>query len=305
MRPDEARAWQLEQARRAANARAAAKARQEQQQRDIDARNEEAERARKKANDEAIRANRERQKAKERKAEEDRKAQADYMQKLRQQGQQTYPYSPPVSPNPHPFGGDGALNGGGSRGKGKGAVAKGILVVICLFVAFAYFSSKSDRPLNPEPARAPERTDTPPMPAPEPPRTARPAKSIEPPQTAPNPRPTPVSPVQRDYRAAPRPSYSSPLPVLPRAPAPLQAVYIVKPLYPPIARQARMQGKISVVLEVGANGSVIHARAERGNPILAQAAEQAARQWRYSPYAAVPGKPPRTTVVNFDFNLDR
>jgi hypothetical protein len=154
LRPDEQRAWQREQQRQADNARAAANARQQQQQRDNDARNQAAARARQKAYDDGIRANRERQEAQQRKAEKDRKAHDDYMKKLRQQGQQTYPYSPPVYQNPvvHPLDGGGTLSGGGSSEKGKGGLGKGILVVICLFVAFAYFGSKSDRSSNPEPA---------------------------------------------------------------------------------------------------------------------------------------------------------
>jgi protein TonB len=303
MRPDEQRAWQREQQRQADNARAAAKARQQQQQRDTEASNQAAAQARKRAYEDAMRANRERQEAKQ--LEKDRKAH-DYHMKLRQQGQQTYPYSPPVSTNPvvHPLDGGGTLSGGGSSKKGKGALGKGVLVVIGLFVAFAYFGSRSDRSSNPEPAPAPEATESAPMPTPEPPRTVEPTPPVEPPQAAQVPKPTPVSPFQQDYRGEPVPSHLPQTPVLPQAPPPLQAVYTVKPGYPLLARQARMQGTISVVLEVGTDGSVVSARAQRGNPILAQAAEQAARQWRYSPYAAVSGQPLRTTVVNFNFDLD-
>jgi outer membrane biosynthesis protein TonB len=65
-----------------------------------------------------------------------------------------------------------------------------------------------------------------------------------------------------------------------------------------------MQGTISVVVEVAPDGSVVNARPERGNPILAKAAVDAARQWLYSPYTAVPGQPLRTATINFAFTLD-
>jgi outer membrane biosynthesis protein TonB len=41
-----------------------------------------------------------------------------------------------------------------------------------------------------------------------------------------------------------------------------------------------------------------------GNPILLQAAEEAARQWKYPPFSADSTTLPAVTLVKFNFKLD-
>jgi membrane protein involved in colicin uptake len=58
------------------------------------------------------------------------------------------------------------------------------------------------------------------------------------------------------------------------------------------------------MLQIAPDGSVMDARAERGSPILVKAAIEAAQQWRYAPYSAIPGQAPLTTSVDFNFHLE-
>ncbi len=75
----------------------------------------------------------------------------------------------------------------------------------------------------------------------------------------------------------------------------------VAPLYPPLARQARIQGPVVLSVIINKAGEVREANLVSGHPMLAPAAVQAVKQWRYRPYLS--GDQPadvRTTVrVNF------
>ncbi|MGD0932227.1 MAG: energy transducer TonB [Candidatus Korobacteraceae bacterium] len=62
-------------------------------------------------------------------------------------------------------------------------------------------------------------------------------------------------------------------------------VHRVAPQYPQQAKQARLQGTVVLQAVIGKDGSVHSVRALKGNPVLAQAAMDAVKQWRYRPYA--------------------
>ena len=64
----------------------------------------------------------------------------------------------------------------------------------------------------------------------------------------------------------------------------------VAPQYPPEAGRARIEGTVVLLAVIGADGSVKDVRVEDGLPILAQAAIDAVKQWRYKPYL-VDGEP--------------
>jgi periplasmic protein TonB len=57
----------------------------------------------------------------------------------------------------------------------------------------------------------------------------------------------------------------------------------VAPVYPAIARQARVQGTVVIQAVIGADGAVRDARVQSSLPLLDQAALDAVRQWRYEP----------------------
>ena len=57
----------------------------------------------------------------------------------------------------------------------------------------------------------------------------------------------------------------------------------VKPVYPAIARSARVAGVVTIEATIGADGKVIDAKVVRSVPLLDQAALDAVRQWEYTP----------------------
>lgn len=58
----------------------------------------------------------------------------------------------------------------------------------------------------------------------------------------------------------------------------------VKPVYPPLARQAGVQGEVILQAVIGKNGRIENLRVVSGNPMLVKAARDAVIQWRYRPY---------------------
>jgi len=58
----------------------------------------------------------------------------------------------------------------------------------------------------------------------------------------------------------------------------------VQPAYPPLARQARIQGTVLLQAEISKDGQIENLRLISGHPMLAPAAIEAVKQWRYKPY---------------------
>jgi TonB family protein len=89
----------------------------------------------------------------------------------------------------------------------------------------------------------------------------------------------------------------------PRAQVPAEVmekllVHRVEPVYPAEARQANLQGIIALDVVVGRDGSVVHMHALNGPDLLARAAMDALRWWKFEPYR-VNGEPAvvETTVA--------
>jgi len=79
----------------------------------------------------------------------------------------------------------------------------------------------------------------------------------------------------------------------------------VDPTYPPLARQARVQGTVLLQTEINEDGTVETLRLISGHPMLAPAAIEAAKQWRYKPYI-LNGRPVAVeTQVQVNFNLSK
>ena len=75
----------------------------------------------------------------------------------------------------------------------------------------------------------------------------------------------------------------------------------IQPNYPPLARQARIQGQVVLQAEISKDGSIQNLQLISGHPMLAPAAIEAVRQWRYKPYL-LNGEPVAVetqVVVNF------
>jgi protein TonB len=62
---------------------------------------------------------------------------------------------------------------------------------------------------------------------------------------------------------------------------PPELIFDVKPVYPPLARQARIQGTVRMEAVITSAGVIESLRLLHGHPLLAPAALDAVRQWRY------------------------
>ena len=61
-------------------------------------------------------------------------------------------------------------------------------------------------------------------------------------------------------------------------------VYKVAPVYPPLARQARIQGTVILRIIINKLGEVRDTQLVNGHPMLSPAAVEAVKRWRYIPY---------------------
>ncbi len=76
-----------------------------------------------------------------------------------------------------------------------------------------------------------------------------------------------------------------------------------RPVYPPQAKQANVEGDVLVVAEIDLNGKVIAAKATAGPVFLRQAAVDAVRNWKYEP-ATMDGRLTSMKItVKFQFRL--
>ncbi len=85
-------------------------------------------------------------------------------------------------------------------------------------------------------------------------------------------------------------------PVIPTAPvtaaAPVRISHIsegdlvrkILPVYPPLARMARIQGQVELQAVISKQGVIENLTVLSGHPMLVPAAKEAVRQWRYRPY---------------------
>ncbi|HSR52395.1 MAG TPA: energy transducer TonB [Acidobacteriota bacterium] len=79
----------------------------------------------------------------------------------------------------------------------------------------------------------------------------------------------------------------------------------VHPIYPPLARRARIQGVVDIKVIVDEQGNVTQAELLDGHRMLADAALEAVRQWKYSP-TILNGQPvPVVATISIRFRLDR
>ncbi|SRR5579883_1284213 len=80
-------------------------------------------------------------------------------------------------------------------------------------------------------------------------------------------------------------------------------IHEVRPQYPPLARQARIQGAVVLQAVIGKDGSIQNLRVVSGHPMLTGAALEAVKQWRYKPYF-LNGEPVEVdTQITVNFTL--
>jgi protein TonB len=78
-----------------------------------------------------------------------------------------------------------------------------------------------------------------------------------------------------------------------------------KPVYPPLARQARIQGTVKLQAIIGRDGSIQNLQVMNGHPLLVPSAIEAVRQWVYKP-TLLNGEPVEViTVIDVNFTLSQ
>jgi protein TonB len=76
-----------------------------------------------------------------------------------------------------------------------------------------------------------------------------------------------------------------------------------RPVYPPLARQARIQGTVKLTAIISKDGSIQKLEVLSGHPLLIPAALQAVKEWRYKP-TLLNGEPVEVvTQVDVNFTL--
>jgi periplasmic protein TonB len=116
------------------------------------------------------------------------------------------------------------------------------------------------------------------------------------------PTPTPPPPPRHDPKLVDRPS--DPVPIGGRVMM-AKLTHQVTPAYPPLARQARVEGTVQLQAFIGRDGRIRDLRVTSGHPLLIQAAVDAVRQWIYRP-TTLNGSPVEVlTTVDVNFTLKR
>jgi periplasmic protein TonB len=107
----------------------------------------------------------------------------------------------------------------------------------------------------------------------------------------------------------PPPKKEEPKPVTPqriRVGGNVQAAMLIrqpKPSYPPLAKQARVQGVVRFQAIIGKDGTIQNLQLMSGHPLLVQAAQEAVKQWIYKP-TLLNGEPVEVvTIIDVNFSL--
>lgn len=79
----------------------------------------------------------------------------------------------------------------------------------------------------------------------------------------------------------------------------------VEPEYPPIAKQAGIQGSVVIKAIISREGTIERAELVSGSPLLARVALEAVRQWRYRPYYLNDQPVEVETQITVNFVLNR
>jgi protein TonB len=76
------------------------------------------------------------------------------------------------------------------------------------------------------------------------------------------------------------------------------------PIYPPLAKQAKIQGDVLIDAVIDVNGQVVEMQVLNGHPMLINAALEALRRWRYQPTILNEEPVPVQLVVTIRFRLN-
>lgn len=112
--------------------------------------------------------------------------------------------------------------------------------------------------------------------------------------------------VTEDRGAMAAPVADSPIPQRIRVGGNVQSANLIRkvtPLYPPLAKQARVQGTVRFTAIIGKDGLVESLQLMDGHPLLVEAARDAVQQWQYKP-TLLNGNPVEViTQIDVNFTL--
>ncbi len=94
--------------------------------------------------------------------------------------------------------------------------------------------------------------------------------------------------------------------LVPRASRAQESLLIrqIKPAYPPLAVQARIEGSVLIQAVIARDGTIQHLEVLNGHPLLVRAAVDAVRQWQYRPFL-LDGEPVEVeTQITVNFSLN-
>ena len=86
---------------------------------------------------------------------------------------------------------------------------------------------------------------------------------------------------------------------------PGQLISRTEPRYPTIARQAVIEGEVVLTAIISKTGKIESLQLKSGHPLLAQAARDAVRTWKYRPYILNGEAVEVETQISVDFRLGR
>jgi TonB family protein len=90
---------------------------------------------------------------------------------------------------------------------------------------------------------------------------------------------------------------------VPEAAAQKELLHRVEPEYPEAAREQNIEGRVTLEVHIGPDGSVQDVEVVAGSPVLAEASTDAVKQWKFKP-RVLNGQPVEMqTRVTFDFKL--
>src|ERR1700738_2191337 len=83
----------------------------------------------------------------------------------------------------------------------------------------------------------------------------------------------------------------------------LSPTHVEAPFYPPLARMARIPGKVVLLMTIDSNGNVVDAEAtndDKSHPLLKIATIDNIRHWTF----VKPSSAPYTQVITYNYELD-
>jgi TonB family protein len=79
----------------------------------------------------------------------------------------------------------------------------------------------------------------------------------------------------------------------------------VMPVYPPEAKEARIQGLVRFTAIIGTSGNIVNLQLVSGHPLLVPSAQDAVKQWRYKP-TLLNGNPVEViTAIDVNYTLEQ